>query len=69
MERTPIISKNIKSYAYKELTLEIEFKQGRVYQYFNVPESTMQDFIKAESKGDFFKRNIIGKFMYKEVLP
>ena len=34
-------------------TLEVEFKNGRLYQYYNVPEPIYQQLITSDSKGKF----------------
>ena len=39
MERKNVVSSNIKSIGYDEsaMVLEVEFNNGAVYQYYNVP--------------------------------
>lgn len=56
MERDPVSSSNIVSVGYDAAseTLEIEFKDGAVYQYYNVGEHLYQQFVAAPSKGQFF---------------
>jgi len=51
-------------YETETLTLEIEFKNGNVYQYFDVPELVYQAFCQAGSKGQFFSQSIRGAFRY-----
>lgn len=60
MNRTPVSSSSITSVGYNPKTaiLEIEFTSGRVYQYFNVPGSTYQDFINSGSLGSAFNSQI-----------
>ena len=38
MERELVSSSTIVSIGYEGETLEVEFKNGTVYQYYNVPE-------------------------------
>jgi len=59
-------STNISRFRYETetLTLEIEFKNNNVYQYFDVPEPTYVAFCQADSKGKFFSQNIRGVFRY-----
>jgi hypothetical protein len=45
-------------------TLEIEFKKGGTYQYFEVPESLFSQMQAAGSKGQFFAQNIKGIYRY-----
>ena len=43
-------------------TLEIEFKDGGVYQYYNVPDIIHEQFMESESKGKFLHANILDEF-------
>ena len=56
MERDLVSSSNIVSAGYDAAseTFEIEFKDGAVYQYYNVGEHLYQQFVAAPSKGQFF---------------
>jgi len=47
--------------------LEIEFKSGRIYQYFDVAEDVYTAFLNSDSKGKYFNANIRGKFPYREI--
>lgn len=60
MERTPVTSSNIVSVGYEAetLTLEIEFKNGSVYQYSGVPSDEFDSFMNAGSKGTYFHARI-----------
>ena len=53
-------SSAIRSVGYDVATkrLEVEFISGTIYQYVDVPENLYIDFMRAESKGAFFDRNI-----------
>lgn len=55
MEREMVDSSTILSIGYEPAnsTLEIEFKNGGLYQYFNVPEPIYQQFMASDSKGKF----------------
>ncbi|MDA2939146.1 KTSC domain-containing protein [Acidobacteria bacterium AH-259-A15] len=66
MNRTPVDSSNIASIGYdpQTLTLELEFTSGRVYQYFDVPSTTHEQLMQAESKGKFFNAQIKGIYRY-----
>lgn len=44
----------MKTVGYRKGTLEIEFPDGDVYQYFDVPPLVYLQFIRAESMGAFF---------------
>jgi len=60
MDRKSVSSSMISSIGYDEDTeiLEIEFGNGAVYQYFDVPQGVWTDFQNAESHGIFFNREI-----------
>lgn len=61
MEREAVSSGNIASIGYDEPseTLEIEFlKDGRVYQYLNVPSFMFERLMQANSVGIFFNAEI-----------
>lgn len=61
-------SSNIISAGYSATTkiLEVEFQSGKVYQYLGVPEKVYQDFMTAESKGEYFHDNILKEFDFRE---
>jgi hypothetical protein len=70
MDRIPILdSTNINSVCYYEdtETLEIEFHNGYVYQYFDVPESFYTNLLGAGSRGKYFSENIKGRFRYARI--
>ncbi|EOD8991803.1 KTSC domain-containing protein [Klebsiella variicola] len=56
MQRDAVSSSNIMSAGYDPAseTMEIEFKDGAVYQYYNVSEHLYSQFESAPSKGQFF---------------
>lgn len=66
MKRESVTSSNIVSIGYDlgSSTLEIEFKDGRIYQYFDVPEAIFHDLIGAPSVGSYFHREVRGRFQY-----
>jgi KTSC domain len=69
MERFAINSSNVASAGYDALTttLEVEFVNGNVYQYFDVPEQVYQAFVQAPSPGQFLNANIKGSYRYARV--
>lgn len=60
MERTPVESSQMKSIGYDPATqvMEVEFSNGRIYQYDNVPANIHADFMEAKSKGAFLGKHI-----------
>ena len=53
-------------YSKRRHILEIEFANGAVYRYLDVPSSMYRDLISAESKARFYDSNI--KRHYRSVL-
>lgn len=66
MNRIPVVSSNIASVGYdpNTLTLEVEFLNGSVYQYFDVPELEYHYLIGADSIGKYLHRNIKSNYRY-----
>lgn len=64
MERTPVESRSLAEIGYdsNSETLEIMFKHGGIYQYYNVPEVVYERFMDAASRGSFFNHEIKGHF-------
>ncbi|WP_320153962.1 KTSC domain-containing protein [uncultured Draconibacterium sp.] len=69
MNRQPVSSSNIASIGYdaNSQTLEIEFLNGGVYQYFDVPQYVYEDLMNAGSHGQYLARNIKGIYRYSKV--
>jgi hypothetical protein len=66
MERVPVESSSLVSVGYDSgtLTLEIEFKSGTVYQYFDVPENIHAELMNHNSKGTYFSAVIKNNFSF-----
>lgn len=69
MNRTPVSSSNVASVGYDAytMTLEVEFTNGSVYQYFDVPETEYQALVSASSVGSYLNRNIKTSYRYARV--
>ncbi len=69
MNRTPVSSSNVASVGYDQstLTLEVEFNDGSVYQYFDVSDTVNQELMCAGSIGKFLHANIKNKYRYTKV--
>lgn len=44
--------------------MEVIFNSGQIYQYRNVPRQVFEQFLRAESKGNYFQNNIRDEFDY-----
>jgi hypothetical protein len=49
-------------YSKRLRALEIEFHDGLIYRYLDVPGSIYTDMMHAESKAHFYNQNVRGKF-------
>jgi hypothetical protein len=69
MIRDPVASSNIASIGYDpdSETLEIEFINGSIYQYFNVPSGLNEQLMVAPSKGQFLNTYIRNAYPYSRV--
>lgn len=55
MERFPVSSSRISNVGWENSILEIQFKDGAVYQYYNVAEYEYENFINSYSLGSTLK--------------
>jgi len=69
MNRSSISSSNLVSVGYDDntQTLEVEFKGGSVYQYFDVPRSVFDELISSASAGSYFASNIKNSYRYSRL--
>lgn len=69
MNRDPVASSNIASIGYDPAseTLEIEFTNGSIYQYFNIPAGLSEQLMNAPSKGQFLNLYIKASYPYSRV--
>ncbi len=70
IERSPVDSDMLASVGYCSATrtLEVEFKHGGVYRYYNVPSYEFEALSKAESYGTYFNDNIKqGAYNYVQI--
>ena len=49
-------------YSKRRHILEIEFTNGAIYRYVEVPPSVHRDLMSAESKARFYDENVRGKY-------
>lgn len=69
MERTPVSSSNVSSIGYDadSQTLEVEFNNGAVYQYSEVPEYEYDGIMNADSKGGYLHSNIKNRYSFSKL--
>jgi len=67
-EYTQIItSSRIRDFIYKSQTLQINFLDGSVYEYFDIPKNIYNKFLNAETPDRFARRHIYHSFVYRKV--
>jgi KTSC domain len=64
MERKPVDSSMLASVGYdpSSQTLELEFQDGAIWQYLNVPESEFTSLMASDSLGTHTRNCIIGHY-------
>lgn len=69
MNREPVVSSNIVAIGYDEpsQTLEVEFTNGAVYQYYNVTSALFEQLMQAGSKGQFLAYQIKNAYPFSRV--
>ena len=62
-------SSNITRFRYDQnnQVLFVEFKNGSVYQYFDVPEQVFEQMTSAPSRGKFLAQVVKGTYRYARV--
>lgn len=66
MRRTRVSSSAISSVGYDERksVLEVEFRSGAVYDYFDVPARVWKDLQAADSKGQFISQRVRDQYPF-----
>jgi hypothetical protein len=66
MERTPVQSSNVAEIGYDPMTmtLEVAYRNGSVYQYYDVPQVLYEELLRADSIGRFLNSQIKNNFRY-----
>lgn len=69
MAMQPVESSQIAAVGFDEesFTLDVEFKRGGLYRYFDVSPEVFDDLLKAGSVGSFFGKEIKGKYRFEKL--
>ena len=69
MEMISVDSSNVRSVGYDDAssTLQVEFLNGSLYQYFDVPRQIFDGLLTAGSVGGYLHQNVKGIFRYSRV--
>ena len=70
MQTQYVESSSLSAVGYEpaNLTLEVQFKNGHVYRYFNVPYVAVEQLMNARSLGRHFNSNIRDRFRYRRMV-
>ena len=71
MNRLSVESTTLVAVAYSSdrTLLELEFRDGTIYRFFDVPVSCFQQLLASDSKGRYFNSNIRNHFRHQRVSP
>lgn len=69
MLRQVVESQIVQSVGYDHVSsvLEVQFRNGWVYRYDDVPEHVFRALMSAPSHGKYLKRNIVDKFETRRI--
>lgn len=69
MNMDNVDSSNIAAIGYDEdsQTLQVEFKNGTLYQYFDVPEMIYEGMAQSPSVGQYLNQQVKGIYRYSRV--
>ena len=69
MDRIAVSSSNLAAVGFdpESSTLEVEFLDGALYQYFDVSESEYSTLMGSESVGKYFSANIRSSYRYAKL--
>jgi hypothetical protein len=57
------------TYHASQSILQLEFRDGAIYRYFQVPERLYQELLDADSHGTYFNHSIRAHCPYLQVQP
>jgi len=69
MERQRVASGTLRAVGYDATTatMEVEFCDGRLFRYFDVPEFLYRGLMLADSKGAFFNTRFHGRYRFDRI--
>lgn len=67
MVRNVVVSTNILSIGYSATTLEVEFLNGSIYQYYNVPVEHYVNMVNFPHPGTYLARYVKGRYDYRRI--
>ncbi len=67
IKMTQVKSTSISEIGYKRRTMNIVFKNGKIYEFKRVPRAKFDEFAASTSKGRFFNKQVKDSFPYTEL--
>lgn len=67
IQRHRVHSSNVASVGWQDNIMEVAFKNGGVYRYYNVPEDVYEGMLRTPSVGKYLHREVKGKYMFRKV--
>ncbi len=64
---TITVNSGILSFDFKAQVLTVEFADGNIYEYFDVPKAVYVKLINSDSPGRFARRHIFNEYVYRSV--
>ena len=66
MRRIFVSSSRVVSIGYEDGIIEVEFKDGAIYQYYGTDEGIFNEFLHSSSKGAFINK-VLNMYNYSKV--
>jgi len=67
MKRISVKSSNLQAVGYEAEIMEVEFLNGSVYEYSEIPQEKYDGLMTAPSKGKYYNQYIKGQFPSKKL--
>jgi len=69
VDRQPVKSRILRSVGYNDSAkiLEIEFQNGQIYQFSDVPPKVFADLMHSDEIGKYFSEKVRPKFQSKQI--
>lgn len=69
MKLIPVKSRAIDAIGYRaaDSVLEVRFRNGRLWEYFTVPQAVYEALVSSDSIGHYFSANIQGQYPRRRI--
>lgn len=62
-----VVSSNVSAIGYEDGVIEVHFRNGSVYRYFNTSQCLFDEFFASSSKGTFVHQRLKGRYPFRRV--